>query len=646
MSVDISNVRDRSWVKNSMLAKSAQARMLHKHATTFTSASVKFTDTRLGGSLVINPPPQFTRSCDPKEPGLATDGYGQGIYYTEAIEEHSQRINVRLGVPSFNNLALYLANFYDSGAGAMARAGRSGGVLGIIHAGSKFVVTVMTWKFQALAAVGNMFRFFAGIETSRFYTVKHTMPNYWAAVQSMVNQLTTYMGITPRVLGEDASNGPNQGYKFDGEEAKRFAAMMPGTFRENGNIDVFAVANRAQRLIRKQMKIIDGMMNDSVDDIASALSSANRMRLADEMPSYDNYMKSWLKQQAVQAGNASSPAIESLDDLKKQPDSFEEYLKAELDDGGQWVSFRVNQTGSASESFSNQTGESEFASKLSSISSSARTASFAFKGGIMPGVDQVIGAVGAAISGALDAVKLGGGLALATGSTNAIIPEQWQGSSATLNETTYTVDLVSPYNHPIYQLMYIYVPLCMLLAMALPLANGKQSYSSPFLLEYYDKGRAQSRLAICKSMSITRGIHSMPFNFDNRAMGIQVSFTLADLSPIMFMPISMENSLLETAGTVLGTAAIASGIGGAAMAATQLSKGFFDDNNNFSDYMAVLSSLGLADQIYPMRKLKLNMTREMLKWDMWTSPARMASFMGDSLPGRVASIFFGGIARQ
>jgi hypothetical protein len=72
----------------------------------------------------------------------------------------------------------------------------------------------------------------------------------------------------------------------------------------------------------------------------------------------------------------------------------------------------------------------------------------------------------------------------------------------------------------------------------------------------------------------------------------------------------------------------------------------FDDDNTFTDYMAVLSGMGLTDQIYSMNKFKLNLTRAMTTWKTWYSTSHFASFMGDSLPGHVVSAIFRGTVRQ
>ena len=71
----------------------------------------------------------------------------------------------------------------------------------------------------------------------------------------------------------------------------------------------------------------------------------------------------------------------------------------------------------------------------------------------------------------------------------------------------------------------------------------------------------------------------------------------------------------------------------------------FDDDNVYCDYMAVLSGLGIADQIYGWRKFKLNLTRKRADWNSWASPAHFASVLGDTLPSRMISAFYRGTVR-
>jgi hypothetical protein len=209
---------------------------------------------------------------------------------------------------------------------------------------------------------------------------------------------------------------------------------------------------------------------------------------------------------------------------------------------------------------------------------------------------------------------------------------------------SYTINLVSPYGNPMSQMMNIHIPLACLLALALPLSTGKQSYTSPFLIEIYDKGRQQSRLAIVDSMSVTRGTGNLGFTNEGHVMAIDVSFTVKDLSSVLHMPIAQGISFSAAAagaiagGALAGVVGAAGGFGLGAIAA-----GAFDEDTVFTDYMAVLGGMGLADQIYAWRKYKLNLTKTMANFSTWSSWAHWASWAGNTPPGRLISMVYKGV---
>jgi hypothetical protein len=270
------------------------------------------------------------------------------------------------------------------------------------------------------------------------------------------------------------------------------------------------------------------------------------------------------------------------------------------------------------------------------------------------------------------------------GSAFVDIPKHWTSASAELGRSTYTVQLRSAYGNPVSQLMNLYLPLAMLLAGALPLATGPQSYTSPFICELYDRGRRQVRLGIIDSLQITRGVGNLGFDDQGNAMGIDVSFSVLDLSNLIYLPISqglMSSAAQQlgdlgfevgaavggVAGGVAGSAAgpvgtVGGAAGGAAIGGTagaavlgagglvvdginnaqDTLNGLFDGDNPFADYMAVLGGMGLADQIYMMRRFKLNLTMQMAQWRSWLTPAHFASMAGDLLPARMVGMFFKG----
>lgn len=681
-------VKDSQWIRQAFLVHKADLDKNVQVARTFSTASLKFTDTTPGGNLAINPPPQFTRNADLKVKGRYVASEGQGRYYSEAIDDHAQIIYMRMGLPAFNSLTTFFTGFYNTGAGHLARTGRAPSAFYYLGRAVGFVVSVMSWKVLAVHALGSGLRFLANKPSSKFYYLKPAMPQYWSAVTTIVNQIAVNRGIVPRAFGPD-QQPLSDGYEFDAAALAKLHDLLPDVFKEKGGIDVFAMANRAQRLQRKSMKLQQQLSDQSTStDVIAAFNQLWNTKLTDEKPDFHAYMDRWFGTAVSQVTGDDGKKI-TTEEFKPQDQSwasrFGEFLQAELDDGAAFASFRVNYTGPMSESFSNSVGESELSSKINGMSSQARSTSFSFANGNLIG-----GALGAAIGGVTNAVKdlatgvmdqfeVNGLLALG-GAAFVDIPKHWQSSSAQLTRMSYTINLVSPYGNPISQLINLYVPLAMLLAAALPISTGKQSYTSPFLVELYDPGRCQTRLGMIESIQVTRGVGNLGYNRDGHAMGIDVTFSVVDMSSVLHMPINQyrTGNLLESAAQLalaapaaIGGGAIGGAVGGAlggvvagpvggavgtaggavtgaalaGGAAVANAIGAFDEDTIFTDYMAVLAGMGLSDQIYPFRKMKLNITRRMENYSQWTSPAKWAGMVGDIWPARMWSSIYTGITR-
>jgi hypothetical protein len=696
-------VPDVSWVRNSFLVQSSDLDNIDKQNRFYTTAILKYTDTTPGGNIAINPPPQFTAFADPKAPSRKSGGKGMGIYYSEAIDDHSQVIHMRFGMPEFNSLTQFFTHFYNSGAGMVARTGRAPSVLYQIGKAAGFVVSVMNWKLLGFMMLGVGLRFMMNKPSSKFYYLKPAMPVYWQVVQTIVNQIAVNKGVIPRAGGAVADPTVNRtiadNYAFDDGGNQRLHDLLPDIFFEKGGIDVYALATRAKRLQRKQHQLeMQTLGNSSVNlntAIQSLFSPQNKLT-DDKRPNFPDYQKKWFdtanskpKPSTGDSGNTPDAGSEALDTTEAGNAGLFDFFKAELDDGSAFVSFRVDPTGPVSESFSNQAGDSPLASKINSMSSQSRETRFDMADGnvssnaIAQAVQGIVGDVASFVGGLGDGLGFSGVAALG-GSAFVDIPKHWTSASAELGRSTYTIQLRSPYGNPVSQLLNLYLPLAMLLAGALPLATGPQSYTSPFICELYDRGRRQVRLGIIDSLQITRGTGNLGFDEQGNAMGIDVSFSVLDLSNLIYLPISqgltqsasqqlgelgfdigaaaggvaggVAGSAAGPVGTVAGVAggAAAGGtVGAAALGAVGVGvdainnvqdslNGLFDGDNPFADYMAVLGGMGLADQIYMMRRLKLNLTMQMAQWRSWLTPAHFASMAGDLLPARLVGMFFKG----
>lgn len=689
-------LRDSDWVRQSFLITDSDLENVDFQNRTFSSASLKFVDTTPGGNFAINPPAQFTRTADIKSIGRFSGSVGLGRYYSEAIDDNSQVIHMRFGVPQFNSLTSFFAHFYNTGAGQLARTGRADSAFFQLGRAAGFIVSILSWQILAIHLLGTGIKaatnFLGQKPSSKFYYLKPTMPLYWNAVHTIVNQVAVNRGIVPRLGGDRQSPQErlNDGYKFDEDAITRLNEMLPDVFTLGRGIDVMALAGRAQRLQRKHLKKMqevinaatDMNLNTSMDDLSKRLQIINKEYLEDSKPSFGDYLAKWLGNTVSTPstgddGSKVSTSTESLEEDKPRNSSFFEFYESELDDGAAFASFRVNSTGTVQENFSNSVVDSELQGKINGMASQARSTNFNFANGNIVG-----GAVGSLIGGVTQAVKdvVGGvmqqlnvsGLAVLGGGAFVDIPKHWQSSVAQLPRASYTINLVSPYGNPISQLVNLHIPLAMLLAGALPLSTGKQSYTSPFLVELYDKGRCQTRLGMIDSLSVTRGTGNLGFSSDGHVMGIDVTFSIVDLSSILHMPISQGFSMdgLTTGATagVIGGAVAGGSVGGVAGAAAgavtgaavgaglgagvdaaanavKAVKGVFDEDTAFTDYMAVISGLGLSDQIYSFNKLKLNLTRSMTNWRSFYSASNFASFAGDVMPSRMVSALFKGTAR-
>ena len=697
-------IKDRHWVRNAFLVTQEQLSAVDQENRYFTSVSLNFTDTTPGGNLAINPLPQFTRFTDPNAlvslgsniRSSSQDRYsaylgskGMGRYYGEAFDQNQQIIYMRFGVPAFNSMTQFFTGFYNTSAGTLARTGRGTSIFYSIGKAAGFVVSILSWKLLAVHLLGVGLRFAMGKPSSKFYYLKPTMPLYWNAVNSIVNQIAVNRGIVPRIGGTGQS-ALNNNYEFSQEETANIHSLLKDVFKKEGGVDVMALATRAQRLAIRRQKIMSRIFEEStnmnlrrtMDDLSKQVQIGMNQQLVDNRPSHSEYLSKWFQAAQSQPKPTSetpsdSATVESYLSQNADNVGFGEFLEAEFDDGAAFASFRVNYTGSQNESFSNSVGESELANKINSMSSSSRSTTFDFAGGnlsdnpIAKVVGAAMGAVKDTLAGIADGTVLSG-LAALGGAAFVDIPKHWQSSTANLARSNYTVTLESPYGNPVSQLVNIYIPLAMLLAGVLPISTGKQSYTSPFILELYDQGRCQTRLGIIDSLSITRGVGNLGFNTQGHAMAIEINFSVIDLSNIVHMPIVSGFSLdgMQTgisAGTVGG--AVAGGavggvlgaaggavVGGAVGAAggvasdavknvVQSINQIFDEDSLYSDYLAVLSGMSLSEQIYQLKKFKRNLTKTLADWDNWTSAANFASFAGDSVPGRLASIFYKGVVR-
>lgn len=592
--------------------------------------------------------------------------YGMGRYYSEAIDDPAQVVYLRFGVPEFNALTDFLLNAFDPDQTVMARTGR---LPSKFYTAGKVVGTIFTARaFPILTGaifLGRLIKSVFSRPTYKFYTIRPTMHNYWGSVNKLVNNMAINRGIFPMYM-DDASEAQVIGgiYKIDNEYLNAIRNMMPDVFGESplskkttsGNnttiegfagIDMYAVANRAQRLanaliIEEYESVSQGDAtkwtgyvrktltgNDTHDTLLSNKDGTPTLQsrldrivnftelfgFKDDNKNYNTTESDFRIDPKTNQPYINFEKNGKVNPEKSKPGFFENFVKnldADFREGGDFAVFRVDSTGSMSESFSNSTVESDISQKINSISAMAREARFTlsegnlFGGGIGNLVTEVTNAVKDVGLGTLSGVTLGFSDLIAgiSGSGFIDIPKHWQSASASLPRANYKMKLISPYGNAISKLINIDIPLCMLLAGALPLATGKSSYTSPYLCQVFDRGRLQIKTGIIESLQITRGTANLPFNTAGNCMAIDVNFSVVDLSSIVSMPVG-QAGLFEF-------------------------NPFIDEDNILMDYLAVLAGMDLGSQIYEFNKAKYNLARKLVGVNQAISPAYWASLFRES----------------
>jgi len=639
------------WLRQSFMVPRTRVAIIEQRKAIFSSVGVKFADSSLGGNYYINPLPAYTEFADlPEASGLGLkpeyyNGEGMGPYYSEAFDDNAQVIYMRFGTPEFNSLTTFFGGFYNSGASLLARTGRAPGAFYSMGRALGFVATIPLWP---IILIGNMYRWAMNNPASKYYFLKPAMPLYWNAVNSMVNRIAVDMGIIPMAYSESQKRALSESPDIANDtlsaaDLKNMHNMAPDIYAKNGGIDVFAVANRYTRRIHRYQEKLQQIQESATD--ARALGARVKTFLegsehieASKDPGTKGLNSFLDRYLATEAGKVNSPTLDdaALDAVEEKTGRAQEGKdgkvntegswignlwemgKAELADGSAFVCFRVNNTGTSSESFSSTTKQSDLQGMINSRSSQSRGMRFSFANGnvsddaLSKAIGGIIGAVKDTAMGVADGFQISG-IAALWGSAFIDIPEHWDDSTFSGATSNFTIQLRSPYGNKLSRYNNLMVPLTMLLAGVLPLSTGKHSYTSPFLCELWNKGRTQVRLGMITELSVSRGEGNLGWTQDDEPLGIDVTFTVKDLSTMLHMPITSE-SFINPFATI------------------------FAEDSSYSDYLAVLSSLSMADQFYISRRLKLSLYRSMVSYRKWTNPSFYANWYNGTRVGRVHNL--------
>lgn len=700
-------IRNDSWVRSAFLITKAGRTTQDRQARLESGARIKFADTTLGGTRCINPPPQFTPYADLTVPGLNTalsfsfdnpvlkplieandkeklsvlhesergsvvSSRGLGRAYSEMYDDTGEYITMRFGVPKLNSLLSFFFSFYDPEASVVARTGQGRSLF--FYAGMA-IGGVVGMAMAPVMFAGKAISYLLGKSISRFYYLEPTMHTYWMAANNIANSIAVNSGIIPRVGGRDESK---EEAASRAAEIKYYNQQLPDIFREDGGIDLIGVATRYNRLaIKFQTAINDLAVKASskgvfMDTLREWFNSPALGILVDvKTPNVKDYVTRYMNATGNQFDNVSTEQMERAvlsykadnesaatdESGKKIGDestlskwsflqAMVDHEEASMNDGAEFVTFRVDHTGPTSEGFSNTVGASSIGSTFNGTVASAREVRFNagdFQTGIGL-VDAVAGKIKDVISGGLDMIGVSNLTAL-MGNAFVDIPQMWKEAAASLPAPSYTIELRSWSGDDISRFKNIWVPVSMLLAGVLPLATGKMSYASPFICEAYSRSRHTIKLGMIRDMTITRGVGTLGRNMEGDPLGVTVQFSIVDLSSIVTLPISTEagwwSGIKQTVGAVADevTGAVVGENRFFQSAATLTDPTTWDDSNKFSELMAVYGGLTLQEQIYTIQKLKIAQTKMITSFNSWASVGAFQNRVGGWMPVRMLNIF-------
>lgn len=635
-------MENKHWLRQAFFVRTNDYASRIRERTRNFSVANTFYDTTLGGNRSMNPKYQYTRFADPKDGILGSENRGMGQYYNKAIDGNAQRIHLQFGVMEFNGLTNFLSSYYNYKQAYLANTGMIHSSMFTLGSALGFLTTL---PIQVYFGINSIYRRAVSIVTDRPYSkfayMKPTMPLYWTSATTLFNKLCADMMMVPTAEEAEALNpdGSSKDVPLPAQSTiDSYVNMMPSTFKRTQGgmyIDLKAVSSKGQRMANAYHETLAKFRNDASgpEDYAKSIQAFIKQQHTApvaEFATNEDYLTEYMGSYGgVEEENEVAekdkmpeeiPAGEKpLLAVREREADFKSFLSSELKDGSAWVSFIVENEGSVSESFSNTVKQSDLEGMINGAAGKQRDIMVNMAGGnigdgmIADSLEAVFGGLKSVLAGVASSIGVGG-LASLGGAGFIEMPKVYDGSSANLTSTSYKLRLAAPYGNKISILQDLYAPLCMLLAGVLPKSTGKSSYTSPFVCRLYSQGRADIKMGMIDSLTITRGTSNIGWSIDKLPTAIDIEFNIVDLNDLISMPVSTN---------IIGDA---------------LSFNYFDEDTPLSSYITSLAGLNLYEQYYVTNKLRLAWARTAIQWDQITSKASMAQLLGSTSPGDIAKM--------
>jgi hypothetical protein len=289
------------------------------------------------------------------------------------------------------------------------------------------------------------------------------------------------------------------------------------------------------------------------------------------------------------------------------------------------VTFRTEGVSSASDSFSNSTTSSAIASTFNSTVQAVQDFKFNVSGG-QTGigiVDEFVGTIKDAVAG-IAAGSVIGNIPLALlGNSKVEIPDHWEDSSTNLHSESFSFYFEAPYAHPYSIATNIFLPLSLLMPFIVPFSTGGSTYTSPFLIKVFSRGKSIIRTGIVQNASFEFGSGPLGWTTDMKPRNLRVNLTVTDLDKVMSVPISRVTNPLDLINV-----------------AGQSSR-YLGDIGKYNDWVNRVAGIDYLDTVLRYNDLNRRMSRFTSDVKNIFKPATIAGVVNDSIVGDVARIFTG-----
>lgn len=406
----------------------------------------------------------------------------------------------------------------------------------------------------------------------------------------------------------------------------------------------------------KTVGAIRGGQNEelSYPEVASSYLSADVGRnvspsdsLSQTSTSASTYAKDLATKYAVNSGgdsatlstaNAAPEATPSLsgtvpDGLTQAPDLDESGWSAQVYQllmdgfygGLDGVTFRYEGSGAVSDSFSNQTTGSALADTFNSTVTAVSDFKFNAGGGTtgIGIIDSFVSTMTEAVTGMAAGSVIGNVPLALMGNSRVEIADHWSDSSTNLHSESFSFYFEAPYAHPYSIATNVFLPLSLIMPFVTPFSTGGSTYTAPFLVKCFARGKSIIRTGIVQNASIEFGIGPLGWTTDMKPRNCRVTLQIADLDKVLSVPINRVTNPLDLVNI-----------------AKQSSR-YLGDIGKYNDWVNRVAGVDYLDTMLRYNDLNRRMTRLKTDVKQMFAPSNIAAVVNDSIVGDIGHLLTG-----